>query len=178
MAGTADTRRALDEALAELQAHRLRLAIEEFLYHEAGLLDEWRLDEWLALFTDDAQYVIPATDLPHGDPRTDLMILDDDLSRLRGRVERLLSGRAPRETPFSRTRRFISNVRVREVQGDEVHTTASFLVYRMRLGQSAPYVGRYEYTLLRTPAGWRIRHRRAILDHEALSDHGAVSIIV
>ena len=169
---------ALQDALAELRAHRLRLDVEEFLYHEAGLLDEWRLEEWLALFTDDAQYVIPATDLPEGDPRTDLVILDDDLPRLRGRVERLLSRRAPRESPFSRTRRFISNVRVRKVEGDEIYATASFLVYRIRLGQQAPYVGRYEYTLRRGADGWRIRSRRAVLDHEALSDHGAVSIIV
>jgi hypothetical protein len=25
-------------------------AVEQFLYDEAALLDEWRLDEWLALF--------------------------------------------------------------------------------------------------------------------------------
>ncbi len=29
---------------------------EDFLYREAALLDEGRLDEWLALFTDDARY--------------------------------------------------------------------------------------------------------------------------
>ena len=76
-----------DRLPANLQAILLREEIEDFLYHEAALLDEWRLDEWLALFTDDALYVIPATDIPDGDPRTDLMILDDDLPRLRGRVE-------------------------------------------------------------------------------------------
>jgi p-cumate 2,3-dioxygenase subunit beta len=162
----------------DLRAILLREQIEDFLYHEAALLDEWRLDEWLALFTDDAVYVIPATDIPDGNPRTDLMILDDDLPRLRGRVERLLSRRAPRESPFSRTRRFISNVRVRQVEGDECYVTASFLVYRIRLGQSGPYVGRYEYTLRRVDDGWKIRHRRAVLDQEALTDHGVVSIIV
>src|SRR5690606_31827512 len=38
------------EVPAELQ-HR----VERFLYHEAMLLDEWRLEEWLALYTDDAR---------------------------------------------------------------------------------------------------------------------------
>src|SRR5258706_9551874 len=33
--------------------------IEEFLYREAHLLDEHRLDEWLGLFTDDVRYLIP-----------------------------------------------------------------------------------------------------------------------
>ena len=46
----------------------LRLEVEEFLVEEAALLDEWRLDEWLALFTEDATYVVPSTDLPDGDP--------------------------------------------------------------------------------------------------------------
>jgi p-cumate 2,3-dioxygenase subunit beta len=170
---------ATDDGLpAHLQAVLLREEIEDFLYQEAALLDEWRLDEWLALFTDDAAYVIPATDIPDGDPRTDLMILDDDLPRLRGRVERLLSGRAPRESPWSRTRRFISNVRIREIAGHECRVTASFLVYRIRMGQSGPYVGRYEYTLRRVGDAWKISHRRAVLDQEALTDHGAVSIVV
>jgi len=161
-----------------LQAVLLRDEIEEFLYHEAALLDEWRLDEWLTLFTDDALYVIPATDIPDGDPCTDLMILDDDLPRLRGRVERLMSRRAPRESPWSRTRHFVNNVRIRKVEGDECYVTASFLVYRIRMGQSGPYVGRYEYTLRRVDGSWKIRHRRAVLDQEALTDHGVVSIIL
>ena len=170
---------ATNDRLSErLQAVLLRDEIEEFLYYEAALLDEWRLDEWLTLFTDDATYVIPATDIPDGDPRTDLMILDDDLPRLRGRVERLMSRRAPRESPWSRTRHFINNVRIRQIEGDELSVSASFLVYRIRMGQSGPYVGRYEYRLRRVDGGWKICQRRAVLDQETLTDHGAVSIIV
>ena len=30
--------------------------VEEFLYEEAALLDAWRLDDWLALMTEDAVY--------------------------------------------------------------------------------------------------------------------------
>ena len=169
---------ATDGRQPELQALLLREEIEDFLYQEAALLDEWRLDEWLDLFTEDAQYVIPATDIPDGDPRTDLMILDDDLPRLRGRVERLMSRRAPRETAWSRTRHFVNNVRIRKVEGDECQVTAAFLVYRIRQGQAGPYVGRYEYTLRRAGPSWKIRLRRAVLDQEALTEHGAVSIIV
>src|SRR5207302_8700905 len=66
----------------------LRLAVEEFLYEEAALLDDWDLDAWVALFTDDVRSVVPTTDLPDGDPPRDLVLSDDDLTRLRGRVER------------------------------------------------------------------------------------------
>ena len=33
--------------------------IEEFLYHEARLLDTHRLEAWLDLYTDDATYWVP-----------------------------------------------------------------------------------------------------------------------
>ena len=32
---------------------------EQFLYHEARLLDEQRYEEWLELFSDDATYWVP-----------------------------------------------------------------------------------------------------------------------
>src|SRR5215213_3543463 len=108
----------------------LRPAVEDFLYYEAALLDDWRLDEWLALFTDDARYVVPTTDLPEGDPQRDLVLIDDNLTRLQGRVERLKSRHAHREYPWSRTRRMVSNVRVTSTGGDEVEATANFVVYR------------------------------------------------
>jgi p-cumate 2,3-dioxygenase beta subunit len=164
--------------LAErLETALLREEIEDFLYHEAALLDDWRLDEWLALFTDDARYVVPTTDLPDGDPRRDLVLIDDDLTRLRGRVERLKSRHAHREYPWSRTRRLIANVRARPVEGDEVEARASFVVYRIR-GEMAPFVGRYEYRLVRNGDSFRIRYRRAVLDLEALREHGSISIIL
>ena len=53
-------------------ARTLREEVEDFLYQEAELLDEWRLDEWAALFTEDARYIVPTTDLPDGDPQKDL----------------------------------------------------------------------------------------------------------
>lgn len=155
----------------------LREEVEDFLYEEAALLDEWRLDEWVALFTEDARYVVPTTDLPDSDPRQDMVFIDDDIVRLRARVVRLNSRHAHREYPSSRTRRFISNVRVTENGGNELTVKANALVYRFRNGEGDPYVGRYEYTLTRVDGGFKINFRRAVLDLEALSWHGALSII-
>ena len=159
------------------QTRSLREEVEDFLYEEAALLDEWRLDEWAALFTEDARYVVPTTDLPEGDPTQDLVFIDDDIVRIRARVKRLNSRHAHREYPWSRTRRFISNVRVRQANDGDLAVNANALVYRFRSGEVAPYVGRYEYTLTRVDGGFRISHRRATLDHESLTEHGAVSII-
>ena len=156
----------------------LRLEVEDFLYQEAALLDEWRLDEWAALFTEDTRYIVPTTDLPEGDPEKDLVFIDDDIIRLRARVVRLNSRHAHREYPWSRTRRFITNVRITDVSGDEVSVTGSALVYRIRQRQTDPYVGRFYYKLIRAEGSWKIRFRRFELDQEALDAHGAVSIIL
>ncbi len=44
-----------------------RAEVEEFLYREAELLDDWNLDEWIALFTEDARYYVPCNDAPQGE---------------------------------------------------------------------------------------------------------------
>jgi p-cumate 2,3-dioxygenase subunit beta len=155
----------------------LREMVEEYLYQEAALLDAWRLDEWLALFTADGRYLVPTTDLPDGDPQKDLVFIDDDMVRLRARVERLKSRHGHREYPSSRTRRFVTNIRIKEEDGAIV-VTSSFLVYRFRLGESSPYVGWYEHRLKRLDGELKIHHRKAVLDLEALREHGAVSIIL
>ena len=155
----------------------LRELVEDFLFREAELLDDWRLDDWVALFTEDARYVVPTTDLPEGDPQRDLVFIDDDITRLRARAVRLNSRHAHREYPWSRTRRFVSNVRVSETGDGELSVTANVMVYRFRSGEGAPYVGSVHYTLRRDNGELKIAYRRAVLDLEALSWHGAVSII-
>ena len=39
-----------------------RAQVEDFLYHEAALLDDWRLDDWEKLLADDAAYYVPPND--------------------------------------------------------------------------------------------------------------------
>lgn len=155
-----------------------RQEIEDFLYEEAALLDEWRLQEWLELLTEDAVYYVPSTDIPDGDHRTTLFLIADDAVRLRSRVKQLLGKSAHAETPHSRTRRLLSNVRIRGVENDCISVTANFAVYRLRLEQVDTYVGRYEYVLVHHQGCLKIRERRAILDLEALRPHGKVSFIL
>ena len=149
-----------------------------FLYHEAGLLDAWRLDEWAELFTDDAAYVIPSNDVPDGDPDRDLMIVDDDRERILARVKRLKSRHAHREYPTSRTRHQVTNVVVESAEGDAVRVTAAFTVWRFRNGRRDWYVGRYDYVLVAGASGLRIRSKRATLDMTSLVPAGSVSIIL
>ena len=121
-----------------------RADVEDFLYREAELLDDWRLDDWLELYAGDCRYVVPATDLPDGDPRVTLGLIDDDRTRLKGRVDRLKSAKAYREFPWSRVTRLISNVRVL----DDGHVASAFAAYRYRKGDEQVLVGRYEHQLV------------------------------
>jgi p-cumate 2,3-dioxygenase beta subunit len=157
-----------------------REQVEDFLYTEAALLDEWRLDEWLALFDQErGGYYMPTTDHPVGDHNTDLFLIADDMPKLRSRVEQLLSGLTWAENPRSRTRHMVSNVRIRCRDGDVLSVTANFVVFRMRFQNIDPYIGTYHYKLLPRDEGmFKILERRVILDLEALRPHGKVSFIV
>jgi p-cumate 2,3-dioxygenase beta subunit len=160
-----------------LQAPDIR-QIEAYLYDEAALLDDWQLDEWLLLFTEDCRYVVPTTDLPAGDPERDLVYIDDGILQLQGRVQRLKSRHAYREYPSSRTRHCVTNVRVVGGTANEIHVEANFVVYRHRSGSTEPFVGKYLYHLTMVEGKLRIKYRRATLDNETLRGHGAISIIL
>ena len=155
-----------------------RQEVEDLLYKEAALLDEWRLEEWLELLSDDAVYEIPPTDVPEGDARNTLFIIADDAVRIRSRVKQLLGKSAWAENPQSRTRRMISNVRVLGADGDRILATANFAVHRMRYESVDTYIGRYEYKLVRVGNELKIKERRAVLDNEALRPHGKISFIL
>ena len=64
-----------------------------------------------------------------------------------------------------------------ETDDGELSVNSNVLVYRFRAGEGAPYVGSVDYTLRRDGGDLKIAYRRAVLDLEALSWHGAVSII-
>ena len=156
-----------------------RAEVEEFLFHEAALLDEWRLDEWLALLTEDARYEVPSNDKPDADPGGTLFTIADDMDRIRGRITRLKDKDAHAEFPRSRTRRLISNVRVVGTNASELRVEANFVVYRFRRDESVrEYVGRYRYVLRTGRGGLRIARRQAVLDAMELGSMGLVSFIL
>ena len=156
-------------------------AVEAFLYHEAALLDSWKLDEWLALLTEDATYRVPSNDRPESDPKTALFMIADDIRRIRARVTRLKDPHAHAEYPRSRTRRFVSNVRIVEQNPhlSEIRVEANFIVYRFRGNDDKrEYVGHYRYTLVPEKGTFRIKSREAILDAMELASLGTVSFIL
>jgi 3-phenylpropionate/cinnamic acid dioxygenase small subunit len=104
---------------------------EDFLYREAALLDEGRLDEWLALFTDDGRYRLP---IASGDDELEPALVDDDRERLAERVFRLTSTQAHAQLPPSQTVHDVHNVQVEPLTEDEVLVRCTLTVHEVRVG--------------------------------------------
>jgi p-cumate 2,3-dioxygenase subunit beta len=174
-------RASLGEGYARVRDSGLLTAVAQFLYDEAALLDEWRLDEWLALFHPEAaKYLIPSPEDLSDNPATTLHLVNDSMTMLTGRVTRLKSKHAHAESPRSRSRRQISNVRVWQGPGDLLCRSV-FDVARVRGGAVDRYVGVYEHQLL--PGGnqdtpWLIGRRRVLIDQSIESAGGQVSILL
>jgi p-cumate 2,3-dioxygenase beta subunit len=156
-----------------------RAEVEDFLYHEAALLDEWRLKEWEALLTEDATYYVPPNDQLESDHRSTLFLVADDRERIRQRIIRINDPNCHAEYPKSRTRRMISNVRIVGVDGDLVTVAANFVCYRYRRYERIrEYVGAYRFILKRAGDSFRIKERRVLIDAHELGTLGSVSFIL
>jgi len=156
-----------------------RIEVEDFLFYEAELLDDWRLPEWLALYTDDARYYVPSTDLPpDASPDTNLFYIADDRFRLGERVARLMKKTAHAEFPRSKTRHLVSNVRIRERHPDGIQVGTAFATYRSKGETTDVYIGSSLYRIVSQDGALRIREKRCQLDMNGLKPQGRISIIL
>jgi 3-phenylpropionate/cinnamic acid dioxygenase small subunit len=131
----------------------------EFLYHEAALLDERRLQEWLELYSDDALYWIPQGE--DADPQRQVSIVYDDRRRLHERVLRLTSGFAYSQDPPSRTTHIVGNVRVLSNGDDAVQVASTLMLVEVRRNTQNVFAGSVEHELV--PAGDSFRIRRKVV---------------
>jgi len=156
----------------------LWLELMPFYIREAWLLDERRLTEWLALFTDDVLYFMPRRKNvlrreSHREltPLGDLAILEEDKRYLEMRVARLDTGMAWAEDPPSRTRHLVGNLEVAPLAKGEVQAKTAFLVYRSHLETDHQLLsGCREDVLRRVKGGWKIARRTIVLDANVLLD--------
>src|SRR4029453_16917140 len=101
-------------------------AVVEFLHREARLADEARYAEWLALWTDDGVYWVPATTDPSADPEKHLSHIYDNRSRLETRIKLLQTGYRYSQEPASPMRRLISNIEVAPAENGELVAESNF----------------------------------------------------
>lgn len=149
--------------------------IEQFLYAEAALLDDRKLEEWFALMAPDVHYFMPVRSnrqqreiAQEVSVVGDIAHFDETHELLYQRVRRFRLGTAWAEDPPSRTRHLVTNVRVRPTEGeDEYDVESNFLAYRTRLERDQDmFVGQRSDLLRRssTGLGWQIARRTILLD--------------
>jgi len=145
-----------DRTEREIRTPELRDECRALLEREARLLDQWRHDEWLALFAEECAYWIPGTP-ERGDPRREIAFAFHDRRQLEDRIYRLGSGYAWSQVPRSRTVRMVSNVEVFEGDAaDMAMTRSNFLIAEFRDGDSRQIAGWNAHRLRRDGEGWVI----------------------
>ena len=134
-------------------------AVEDFLYREARLADEARYADWLALWTDDGVYWVPATTAAGVDPDRHLSHIYDNRARLDTRVKLLQTGHRYSQEPASRMRRLISSIEAREAEGGELVAESNFLIAELAIQAKHElhwWVGRASHRLRRVDGAIRL----------------------
>jgi 3-phenylpropionate/cinnamic acid dioxygenase small subunit len=158
--------------------------VVEFLMHEAELLDDRGFEEWLEQLTEDVVYQVPIRDTgkKNGDSEIlrDGAWLSENWKSLDMRIRRLRIPGIVAEDPPSRTRHFVSNIRI--VAGgnpDTVEVKSNLLVYRYR-GESVHYdlfSGERRDIIRRVNGAWKLARRDLWLDQAVLTSQD-ISIIL
>ena len=160
----------------------LKQEIEDFLYHEADLLDERRYEDWLALVAKDVRYWMPMRrNVKVGEPEReftragqDINWFDEGKETLTRRVKQILTGMHWAEEPVSRISHVVSNVQLLEVNPSaaapaEATVKCRFLIYRNRVETETDFlVGKREDLLRRVDSQWKIARRKIVLDQNVL----------
>jgi 3-phenylpropionate/cinnamic acid dioxygenase small subunit len=136
--------------------------IETFLFHEARLLDTGRLEEWLALFTDDATYWVPL-EQDQKDPYETSSIIHDDRTLLGLRVKQARHPRAHARLPLARTVHQVGNVMVLSESDSEITVSSTLNLVEFRNEKQRHYGARVEHRLRRAGESYRIAHKRVDL---------------
>ena len=155
----------------------LRSEIEQFLYHEAWLLDQGRLDEWLGLFTDDATYWIPLQ-ANQADPLTTSSIVYDDRRLLEVRVRQLRHPRAHARIPAPRTVHQVGNVSVVDAaEGGDLRVGSTLVLVEYRRERQRVWGALVEHRLRRSTEGLRIAAKRVDLVNTEAELDGVVCLL-
>lgn len=161
---------------------RLHHKLEQFLYREAQLLDEWQLDDWLALWVDgEVEYQIGPVGESDGEtaePHEVLFLVSDNRYRLGHRILRMQKTSAHAENPRSIVRRLISNVQQVSNDGCEIHIVFNELVSRTQSGVSALYPAKVLMWLAISDDSFRIKKKKILLNLDYLKSPGNLTIFM
>ena len=135
--------------------------VEQFLYHEARLLDTGQLEAWLELFTEDATYWVPL-ERDQKDPFETSSIIHDDRTLLELRVKQARHPRAHARQPLARTVHQVGNVMVEDL-GAEVRVNSTLQLVEFRNEKQRIYGALVQHRLRKADGSYKIAHKRVEL---------------
>lgn len=144
------------------------MTLEQFLIHEARLLDERRFEEWMALFADDGHYWAPARP-EQPDPWSEVSLIFDDREIMQNRIRRLRHPKVYAQLPASRAVRQVSNVSLEseDSAAGELRVRSVFFMFEHRPTLPEPltrvFAGHYFHRLRRAGDSFRIVEKKAVL---------------
>ena len=145
-------------------------AVVAFLHKEARLADEARYAEWLALWTEDGVYWVPATTDPDADPDKHLSHVYDNRGRLDTRIKLLLTGHRYSQEPASLMRRLISNIEVTTADNGELVAESNFALAELAIQAKREmhwWVGRTTHRLRRVDGELKMCRKKVVLVNAA-----------
>lgn len=141
----------------------VRERVSTFLAQEADLADRHQYKEWLALWSPDAIYWVPANNDDY-DPRRHVSIVYDDYERLTERCVRLSADGVHSQDPPSRLCRLVGNVVVTQpTAGGVLAVEAKMMLVEVRFGVKTVYAARLEYQLLEVDDSFKIKQKKVVL---------------
>lgn len=154
----------------------LQIEVEQFLFLEASLLDERRFREWLDLLSEDVTYNLSTNTLAQvrdrrkGIAPPTTYIFHENKYQLERRVARLETGMAWSDEPASRTRHFVTNVRILSDENGELEVACNYVVHRASKARDHhSYIGARRDRLRRKGDNFEIVSRELELDEFTLT---------
>lgn len=132
---------------------------EDFLIHEARLLDEALFDEWLALFTPEAHYWVPS-EPNQKSPLDTVSLMYDDRRLLETRVRRLSSPKIYSQEPRSRTSRMVTNAAIESSANGVTKVRSKFVMVEYRREEQRLFAGTYLHDLVVIDGAIRIAFKK------------------
>jgi 3-phenylpropionate/cinnamic acid dioxygenase small subunit len=135
---------------------------EQLLYRQAAMLDAKCWQDWIALFTTDGVYWMPAAP-----EQTDWMsqpsIFAEDRLLMEVRMGRLLHPNAWSQAPLWHTNHLVGNVIVESIDADRAEVYSRFQMMELRRDNVRHFGGSYRHSLVRDGGGWKVRLQRVDL---------------
>ena len=133
---------------------------QDFVAHEAALLDAGRFDDWLALFAEDGHYWVPLQGAAQADPLSHNSIAYEDRLLLQLRIERLKNPRAHSQHPRSHCQHVLQRSVIEHDDERGLALSTPFIYVEARGEDQVLLAGTCRHLLVRHAEGFLIRQKR------------------